>query len=130
MPVEFKGTIDAAGRFTMPPEEKAKLAKWAADNPCKDVVTAVTTEKKRSNRQNNYYWSTVVPIMMKEMNAHGNDFDEDQTHEELKRKFNYKGSTSNLRTQEFQDYLEKIRAFAGTFFQITIPDPKQSQATT
>ncbi len=95
-------------------------------------VTISKPTKTRSDNQNGYYWGVVLKIMSKETGH-----TEEELHEIFKRKFlppkvvTYRGvgikmpsSTADTNTLEFTDYIERIRAEAGTMG-ITIPDPDQ-----
>lgn len=88
--------------------------------------------KDRSDRQNGYYWGVVLKIIS-DHTGHSTE----ELHEIFKRKFlpprilTYRGttfkvpmSTTESDTLEFTDYIERIRAEAGTMG-ITIPDPDQ-----
>lgn len=92
--------------------------------------------KKRSTSQNRYYRGIVVPMIAAAMtDSLGEDVDEDEAHELLKRKFNLRmietsngsvkipGSTTRLNTVEFMEYVEKCRNWANEFFGLNIPDP-------
>ena len=87
-------------------------------------------KENRSRKQNNYYWGVVV-MMISEHTG----FETEETHEVLKRKFlryikEYKGkrywftrSTVDLKTDEFVEYIDKIRRFASQELGVVIPDP-------
>jgi hypothetical protein len=91
-------------------------------------VTIRETKSKRSNNQNAYYWSVVLPIL-------GDYFgyENDEVHFALRNKFLKKGacdletarSTTSLNTAEFEDYLEKIRRWAITEYNINVPLPNE-----
>lgn len=106
----------------------------------KDVVIGIKLfTKRRSNKQNRYYWSVVVRTICQMMQDAGNEMDEDETHDFLREEvgklkmaiidpsgepyFKLR-STTDLTTKEFEDYLEKIRAFAARFG-YAIPMPQE-----
>ena len=89
------------------------------------------TSYGRSNQQNRYYHSVVVRMIADEVGYTSDD----ECHEDLKRKFNpkvsqidgetYGGSTKELDTKSFEDYLEMIRAWASFFLCLSIPTPNE-----
>jgi hypothetical protein len=117
MPVEFKASTDAAGRLIMPPEEKKRLAEWAAENPCKEVVMAVTVVPNNSKR-NAYYWPHVIRPLTKAMNDKGNKFTEADVHEMMKIRFNFSATTQDLDDPEYAWYIAEVVQWASKFFQM------------
>lgn len=99
----------------------------------------ISNYNKRSNQQNRYYFGIVVPMIQKGVNDMGNEFTQEEIHDWLKHKFNYKEivnedtgefeqipeSTTRLTKDEFSNYIEAIQIFAAEFLNITIPDPGQ-----
>ena len=101
----------------------------------KKVFVIIDEERpKRSTEQNSYYWGVVLKILSDELG-----YTADELHELLLAKFygtkelKAKGFTlsvpnkrsSKLNTKEFEEYLEKIRVFAQTDLNITIPLPNE-----
>lgn len=97
-------------------------------------------KKIRSSPQNAYYHGVVIPSIrygLKE--TQGFLPTADDTHSWLKSKFNAKEivneatgeydsfpqSTTGLSTIEFSDYVDRCRAFAQEFLNVTIPDPEK-----
>jgi hypothetical protein len=82
-------------------------------------VELVLREKRttRSNAQNAYYHSVIVD-MLAEYTGH----DHDEMHEALKKQFNIQ-STAKLKTQEFEDYISRIKIWASEFHGVYLPDP-------
>lgn len=136
MPV-FTGKIQSS-KLTL--FNRAELDRWIASH--KDCTVSLTIEvkkKKRSTEQNAYYWGVVVPLVRDGLNDLGNEFSLEQTHEFLKKEFNYKEivnhntgeiktipeSTTDLSTFEFNEYKEKIQRFAVEFLGIQVPDPNE-----
>lgn len=84
--------------------------------------------KRRTTPQNAYYFGVVVRDITKAFQEAGNDMDEQDVHEYLKDEVGkltryavlpgsgeivtIKGSTRRLTTIEFEQYLEKVRAWA------------------
>lgn len=96
--------------------------------------------KKRSERQNNFYWGVVIPIMQNTMLDIGNPMDIDDIHLMLRVKFLKQiisineetgevaervKSTTELSTIEFMDYIAKVRFWAIDFFGVEIPEPNE-----
>lgn len=94
--------------------------------------------KSRSNKQNAYYWSVVVPAITQMFLDAGNDMDKEQVHEFLKLhvgslktvvtqpngvKLTVARSSTRLNTAEWEEYCEKIRAWAAQFgVQVPLPN--------
>ena len=118
-----------------------KQGKLKVDNPTQFMIYLANLEGKRfqlllekekhirSLRQNSFYWGVVVDIL-----AGYCGYTDKEMHEELKRKFNpkpskidynetYGGSTTIMSTVEFEEYLEKIMAWASKEYGIYIPVP-------
>jgi len=90
----------------------------------------------RSTPANNYYWGVCVAILSEELG-----YTSWEMHEILKHKFSKKlvhlrtkekieqlwvvNSTAHMTTQEFEDYLENIRAWALVDLGIMIPLPSE-----
>lgn len=96
--------------------------------------------KKRSQRQNDYYWAVVVPLVRDGIfDATGDIFTHEEVHEFLKGKYNtvpvvnkttgevehIARSTANLKVPDFMAYLIQIKRFATEYLGITIPDPNE-----
>lgn len=86
-------------------------------------------KRRRSDRQNRYYWGVVVALL-----AEYFGYSREEMHEALKMKFLRKEppdkpatvrSTTDLSTQEFEDYLEEVRQWAAEFYGIDIPLPDE-----
>ncbi len=116
------------------------LTEWINQHKDHKITLSIEVrKKKRSNPQNSYYWSVVVPMIRDGIVNMGNDCTLEEAHELLKMKFNYKEivneesgevvqlpkSTTKLNTIDFTEYLEKIQRFAATFLNIVIPSPNQ-----
>ena len=92
-------------------------------------VTIDKKRKKRSRRENNYYWAVPVAIV-----AEFTGFTSEEAHESLKwlflKKKNEVGietcrSTTELSTVEFEEYCSKIRQYFAETFQLDIPEPNE-----
>lgn len=110
----------------------------------KDGDVVVTVQRKRPSRtvnQNAYYWGVVLKAIADET---GQDIE--SIHEAMKRECNavrvemanrstgemfdawVGGSTASLNVNDFYDYVERCRAWAGTFLGLEIPDPDTETA--
>ncbi len=136
--MELLGNITEMGKLTL--FQPKELVKWLVDNRGNLVSLTITVKKKtRSNKQNAYYWGVVIPMVQEAMNEYGQDFSKDETHDYLKKEFNWvevetknghymkvPRSTSKLSTIEFMDYKEKIQQFGAQVLDIYIPDPNEA----
>lgn len=89
-------------------------------------VRIKTVGDTRTARQNRYYWGGVVSTLKVFFNDHGYFFTDVEIHEKMKKDFNtdrrynpvnetyypVPASTSDLDTDEFSEYVEKIRLWA------------------
>jgi hypothetical protein len=135
--LELPGNIDATGNMTV--SNRDMLLAWVKSHKDKAItLTVKVKKKKRSNNQNAYYWYIVVPLITRALNDLGNEFDNTDTHEFLKARFNAKQvevndghyidvpqSTTGLSTIEFNEYKEKIQRFASEMLGLYIPDPNE-----
>ena len=103
-------------------------------------VTIKLKYKRRSIPENRYYFGVVIQIW-KELiyDEWGETWSSEQTHEFLKSHCNFKEivnqntgeiikiplSTADLKTIEFEEYLEKCRRLAFDFFNVQIPLPNE-----
>lgn len=96
-------------------------------------ITVTKKKKKRSVRQNSYYWLLVTMI------SDHTGFTKEEVHAILKQRFlkvervnevtgaiyEYVRSTTELSTVEYEDYLEDVRRFASEEFGIYLPEPQE-----
>jgi hypothetical protein len=108
----------------------------------KDIVIIIEKRrKKRSNPQNAYYWSVVLPMMQTGFyNNLGEHVGIQEAHEFLKGRFLFREvvnqelgeviklskSTTELSTIEWEEYMDSIRAFSTEFLGIQIPLPNEN----
>lgn len=94
---------------------------------------------RRSDAQNAYLWGVVYPLIGDTVRACGNDdTSDDDVHLMLRAKFLRRtvvnrqtgeamgvvvGSTADLDTAAFSDYVEKCRQWAAEMLDLEIPDP-------
>jgi hypothetical protein len=98
---------------------------------------------KRSSPQNRYYWGAMLPIVKDGLKGVGIEMSKEQTHEMLKYKFIKRefitsdgdilqsiGSTTELSTKEFNEYIESIQIWSAEYLNVNIPDPNEQTEIT
>jgi hypothetical protein len=105
------------------------------------IITIEKKKKKRSNPQNSFYWSVVLPMMQTGFyNNLGEHVGIQEAHEFLKARFLFREvvnqelgeviklskSTTELSTIEWEEYMDSIRAFSTEFLGIQIPLPNEN----
>ena len=93
---------------------------------------------KRSSPQNRYYWGAMLPIVKEGLKGVGIEMSKEQTHEMLKYRFLKRefitsdgdilqiiGSTTELSTKEFNEYIESIQIWSAEYLNVNIPDPNE-----
>jgi hypothetical protein len=104
----------------------------------RQIVTVTKWSRKRSLPQNSYYHGVVVPIILEALREHGyREFTDADVHEHLKDECLKKsipnevtgeyitvtGSTAELTTVQFQEYIERVAQYASTKLGCIIPSP-------
>lgn len=104
------------------------------------VITITPNRKTRSNQQNAYLWGIVYPAVLFGLQDAGWEItNEEQVHEYCKQAFAARevinkdtgevlrlpNSTARMQTAEFNVYVDKIKAFALEYLNITIPEPNE-----
>lgn len=104
------------------------------------VITITPNRKTRSNQQNAYLWGIVYPAVLFGLQDAGWEItDEEQVHEYCKQAFaarevinkdtgevlSLPNSTARMQTAEFNVYVDKIKAFALEYLNLTIPEPNE-----
>lgn len=92
------------------------------------TIEIVKSKRKRSLSQNKFYWGVVVKII-----SMHTGYTADETHQELAKMFlsydnsgkKFVRSTTKLTTWEFEQYLDKIRAWAKYEMDCYIPMPNE-----
>lgn len=125
-----------------PSASNRQLLNETLDNlPLGDYVITITPNRKtRSNQQNAYLWGIVYPAVLFGLQDAGWEIiDEEQVHEYCKQAFaarevinkdtgevlSLPNSTARMQTAEFNVYVDKIKAFAFEYLNITIPEPNE-----
>ena len=100
---------------------------------------SIVPGKRRSNKENRYYWGVVVPLVFDGLKGMGFEkiINKEDAHLVCKSLFlkveetqgNVKiekaNSTSKLSTAEFEDYLQYITVWAFDYLNVIIPAPGQ-----
>lgn len=102
-------------------------------------VTISEHKPRRSNNQNAFYWSSIVPPLMQMFREFGNSMDAEMTHEYLKEHVGALSevvigpdgkrrpvvrSTASLTKPEFEEYIEKVRVWAAEWG-VVLPFPNE-----
>lgn len=110
------GRVDALGRLVM--DEPGAFARALAKFRGREVQVLIEPKKKRrSDRQNAYYWGVVIEIL-----SDHTGYSPEEMHEALRNKFlgfydkktglRVVSSSAEQDTVEFEKYLTQIRAWA------------------
>lgn len=104
------------------------------------IFTVTPNRKTRSTQQNAYLWGVVYPAVLLGLKDAGWEIThEEQVHEHCKQAFaarevinkdtgevlSLPSSTARMQTAEFNVYVDKIKAFAQEYLNITIPEPNE-----
>lgn len=130
--LDLNGYINDKGEVVI--QNKRLLRDWANQFKGKNIKIRIQNGKKRSLPQNDYYHAVVVEEVRLGFLNVGYVMNHDQTHEWLKEKFNpvsvenkrgvmieMPGSTTDMTTSSFSDYIERIAQFATEFLGVVIP---------
>lgn len=116
----FNGKVNS-GKLKLESADKDKLELWLAMLEGKEIGLTIGERKEfRSPESNRYYWKCVIePI------AEHFGWERDKAHDFLKTRYNSElfhwkekeiwitKSTASLKTDEFSQYLERCKTFAG-----------------
>ena len=132
----YYGNVTLDGTLKLP---GAKIRMEVQVFTGKEIELTIQRKKKhRSDPQNRYYWGVVVEMIRAGMKEMGDKVTPDQVHEFLKWRFlrtqkideatgevlyEYAGSTADLSTVEFSEYVEKCCQFAAELLGVSIPLP-------
>lgn len=129
MRIRHYGSVDEKGKLILgnPDQFKSDIQKFRGKNR---VFVIVDEDKpSRSTNQNKYYWSVVLK-MVSEFTGHT----QNEMHEYFKEEFlphkqvldkSIVMSSTKLKTDEFEKYLEDIRRFAAEKLNVVIPLPNE-----
>lgn len=133
--VKSYGWIDEKGDMHLYNRKRLK-ADIKSFQPC-DIELTIKKRGKRSNKQNNYYWNTVVKEIHINFLERGERMTEEQVHEFLKLHFNpiyikdehgevlaeLPGSTTEFNKDEMTDYIFRIMEWASKKLGLVISEP-------
>ena len=106
------------------------------------TVTIKKASRRRSNDQNEWLWGVIYPAVLAGLRDQGWEItDVEQVHELCKAHFasqdvvnphtgevvTLPSSTAKMSVTDFSVYVDKIRAFAADYLNISIPDPNEKQ---
>ncbi len=128
----FEGFVDENGvlRFPIPAIVREFLLTLTG---CAVDVQIGKHYKRRTERENRYYWGVIIPLVAAEMG----DEDPEFVHASLQVAVgHYKIvlgekvplGTSKLSTVEFEEYASKARMFASKFLNLYLPEPNEGVA--
>lgn len=95
----------------------------------------------RSSKQNRYYWGYVIPVIVQMFRDAGNSINGEEVHEYLKSQVGdlteivtmpdgkrriITKSSAKLTTAEWEDYIDKIRAWAARYG-VAVPFPREDE---
>lgn len=104
------------------------------------LLTIKQITRKRSLNQNAFYWGCIIPAVRQMFEDAGTTLDEEDVHDFLKAnvgglkrviadpagvRHTVARSTTSLTTIEFEEYLEKVRAWAAAF-DVVLPFPNEN----
>lgn len=108
------------------------------------TITIEKRKKRRSLKQNAYYWGVVVPMCKNGLLEAGYKMTTEQVHEYLKANFNIVeivnentgeilksvGSTSEMTTSQMMDYFAEIQRWSAEYLGVQIPEPNEQMSLT
>jgi hypothetical protein len=126
------------GKFTTNTEIIKDFCK--AWNDCLITVTLHKKRNKRSNPQNSYYWSVIIPILQNGFKVEwGEIHTKQEVHEFLLTNFNFEEivieetgeilrkvrRSKDNDTKQQEDYHSKCRQFIKEYFNVDVPLPEK-----
>lgn len=126
------GQINEKGKF-IPYNQDQLIQAFKKLSGKRAEITVRPETKSRTNEQNRYLWGVVYKYISEEIG-----YEPEQVHELMKFKFLkieilVKGnpetvirSTTELSTEEFNQYVERIVRWAAEFLGLVIPDPNEA----
>ena len=129
---KIKGIV-TNGKLIIDYNNTIKQEKWVRTLEGKRVDVIIKAERhSRSIPQNSYYWGVVLLLISKETG-----YTSEELHEFFKRIYLKKEiiiggrvyevsiSTKKLNTEQFMDYIEKIKGFVLAKLNLVIPNPEE-----
>lgn len=136
--MKFTARVDKDGVMRI--VNRAYFDKFLKTELAEKEVTIEVKKKtrQRSNQQNAYYHSCVISILRNAFKDIGHNLSNEEVHLFLKTKFLKEsianengeyigekiGSTADLTTTQFMEYILQIQQFAAESLNVVIPDPE------
>lgn len=131
--------VDYQGKISEP--ARNKLLQFMQGRKGQTIeITANEYRNTRSNQQNRYYWGVVVAMIRHALQETGTVASADEVHDFLKIEVGKMtkpirspsgnwvvvvDSTTRLKTDEFEQYIENCRAWAAEWLGVQIPLPNE-----
>lgn len=130
--ITFFGSLTLKdGKAYLEIPEKHLLAQQAiealGDGPVR--ITITHDDKGKESGLLRYYWSVMLPAIALRFQELGNDWDEAETHRQLKKLFpqhfkpGKEPSIKSLSKQRFRRYVQDVHLFAAEFLCISVSEP-------
>ena len=133
--IPFPGVIDDVGRLHL--DNRPAFDQATAGRKGKRVVLSLSEEKRnRSQRQNAYWWGVCVHLV-----SEHTGYEPEEVHEIAKKmflpkrltvrrkngrlcgRFTIGGSTTKLKVDEMQEFIDRYKRWAAQELGVVIPDP-------
>lgn len=143
--LEYYGKVTKEGEISLPKRMRTEIIEYFSGKSIELVVKQ--KRKYRSSPQNAYYWSVVIPYVLRGFRdlghqelVEGSAECSNMIHELMKQRFLYNGitledskgnvydlpsSTTRCSTTEFMDYLDRVVRFAAECLNVNIPAPSE-----
>ncbi len=137
--MKFQGKVDKDGVLRI--VNRVYFDRFLKEELAEKEVTIEVKRKtrKRSNSQNAYYHSCVIPILRGAFKDIGHNLSNEEVHLFLKTKFLKSsianesgeflgekiGSTADLTTTQFMEYIMEIQKFAAESLDVQVPSPNE-----
>lgn len=137
--MRFTGKVDKDGVLRI--VNRAYFDKYLQTELAEKEVTIEVKRKtrKRSNSQNAYYHACIIPILRAAFKDIGHNLSNEEVHLFLKTKFLKQtianengeylgekiGSTADLTTTQFMEYILEIQQFAAECLNVNLPSPNE-----
>jgi hypothetical protein len=139
-PLTFFGQVqhgDKGATLDIPNKHEIAQRAYEAFGECRVTVTIAPIKARRSDAQNAYYWSVVLPHIYQGFIDAGNEVALQDVHDFLKDRFleatqindrhgnpigQQRKTTSMLNKEQFAAYLNECIRFAAEYFSINVPE--------
>ena len=138
MPIKYQGNVSEEGVLKIINRKSfdTDLMEFAGKGV---IITIERKKSKRSDTQNKYYWSCVVPIVQQGLKDLGHKLSREDVHLFLRNRFlkedllSEEGevlgerikSTTELGKGDFADFISDIQQFGAEILGIVIPNPNE-----